>query len=83
MRRVFVGLAQVFVGLAAQLRNNRLLRKMRNLQQGEVADKQTRANNGHAPSPPSHGQGQARVYGVEERLDPEDGDALQVEVSRK
>ena len=26
MRRVFVGLAQVFVGLAAQLRNNRLLR---------------------------------------------------------
>ena len=25
MRRVFVGLAQVFVGLAAQLRNNRLL----------------------------------------------------------
>ena len=27
MRRVFVGLAQVFVGLAAQLRNNRLLQK--------------------------------------------------------
>ena len=27
MRRVFVGLAQVFVGLAAQLWNNRLLRK--------------------------------------------------------
>ena len=27
MRRVFVGLAQVFVGLAAQPRNNRLLRK--------------------------------------------------------
>ena len=25
MRRVFVGLAQVFVGLAAHLRNNRLL----------------------------------------------------------
>ena len=29
MRRVFVGLAQVFVGLAAQLRNNGLLRKFR------------------------------------------------------
>ena len=28
MRRVFVGLAQVFVGLAAQLRNNRLLQKL-------------------------------------------------------
>ena len=28
MRRVFVGLAQVFVGLAAQLRNNRLLQKV-------------------------------------------------------
>ena len=28
MRRVFVGLAQVFVGLAAQLRNNRVLRKV-------------------------------------------------------
>ena len=27
MRRVFVGLAQVFVGLAAQLPNNRLLLK--------------------------------------------------------
>ena len=31
MRRVFVGLAQVFVGLAAQLRNNRLLEKFRQL----------------------------------------------------
>ena len=29
MRRVFVGLAQVFVGLAAQLRNNRLLPERR------------------------------------------------------
>ena len=32
---------------------------------------------------PSHGEGQARVYGVEERLDAEDGDALQVEADQE
>ena len=35
------------------------------------------------PRLPSHGQGQARVYGVEERLDAEDGDALQVEADEE
>ena len=40
-------------------------------------------NTGKGPCLPSHGQGQVRVYGVEERLDPEDGDALQVEADEE